>query len=163
MASKKNFTYTLSKKETEIGLKLSGYYRINKTKTLIQNIFLAAMFVFFIVSFILNRDSFNILMSILSLLVIAMLNFVPMFDMKKQAEKVNKDISISVKDEVIDYREDGVSVNILLEKSEVKYNKKHDLFVVVPKKNGFLTVPLRVFPENDKNYIKELLFKYCDK
>lgn len=163
MANHKKITYTLSKKESEIGLKLSGYYRINSVKMLVQNIFLCLMFVFFIVSFIINKQSFNILMAIVSLLVIAMLNFVPMLDIKKQAEKINKDIKITVDGEVITYFENGVTVQIFLEKSEVKYSKKHGLFVIIPKRGGFLALPLRVISEKDNNYIKDLLLKHCDK
>lgn len=83
-------SYTLEEKEILDGMKISGVYRTNGKKSLIQMILLLIVFGIFLVSFIISKQIYNLLLAVFALIVVAAIYFLPLIDMKRHAKKGEK-------------------------------------------------------------------------
>ena len=80
------FSYTLTEEEVFEGLKYSGIYKISGKRAVIETSVLAALFLFFLISFLYNKEFFNLVMGLITLGVVLGVTLVPRLDMRKQAK-----------------------------------------------------------------------------
>ena len=83
---KLEFSYTLTEKEVYDGLRLSGVYRTTGKRAVVETAILGVFCLFFLVSYVLQKETFNLIMTFVSLGVLLALNLVPRLDMRKQAK-----------------------------------------------------------------------------
>lgn len=161
MASHFEFSYTLSEQEVFDGLQKSGVYKSSGTKALIETIVLAVLCVFFFFSYFSRGDIFSLVMGILSLVVILALNLIPRLDMKKQAEKGQKQVKIRLyQDKFYADTEVGSQPILLDGTSTIKtVGKENPLVTVQIAGGGLLVIPVRSIPQEIRGEVMSLLLQ----
>ena len=64
------FSYTLTEEEVFEGLKYSGIYKTSGKRAVIETSVLAVLFLFFLISFLYNKEFFNLVMGLITLGVV---------------------------------------------------------------------------------------------
>ena len=88
------FSYTLTQQEVYDGLRLSGVYKQSGKRAIIESVLLGVFFLFFLVSFLLEWDAFDLGMTLVAGVVILVLNLVPRLDMKRKAKQGLRDVKL---------------------------------------------------------------------
>lgn len=68
------FSYTLTEEEIYRGLRLSGIYKLTGKRALIESILLVVFFLFFFISFLIDQGTFDLVMSLVCAVLLAVMN-----------------------------------------------------------------------------------------
>lgn len=151
-------SYTLEESEIIDGMKISGVYRKNGKKSIIQMAVLLLVFGLFLVSFVMSGEFYNILLALFSLLIIAVVYFLPILDMKRHAKKGEKNVKIRVYQDKVYYYPKGETKIIELQgENYAVYSKEKSVISVVIKTGGILIIPTRVISPEKIDRVLELL------
>lgn len=136
-------SFRLTQEEVEQGLKMFQKL-LHGRRIMVESILLGAMSVFFLVSFILNVQWFNIAMCCLCLAVIAALQLVPRLELKQLNPRVPRDIQLqlSVDDGTLQVRTVEGDAEVPLDGS-TKIKHVPNMIVMAPAKGGLLIIPKR--------------------
>lgn len=162
MPSYEEFSYTLEEEEIVKALRISGYYRISPKRMVIQTVLLLALFVFFLVSFFLTFEWFNLAMSVVCVVVMCFFHFVPLIDMKHKAKQAEKEIKLRLYPTVLYYYGKQNTTTIPLKQAKVRFDSKNEILSVMPQEGGFLAIPFRSLPKDKKYIITHQLLEYAD-
>lgn len=81
------FSYTLTQEEAYRGLRLSGVYKgLTGKRAVVESLLLVVFFLFFLVSYLLQRGGFDLAMAIICLILLGALTLVPHLEMKRRAK-----------------------------------------------------------------------------
>lgn len=136
-------SYRLTQEEVEQGLRLFQKL-LHGRRIMVETIVLAVMSVFFLVSFILNVQWFNLAMCCLCLAVIAALQILPRLELKQMVPHARRDIRLQLLADdgaLRVWAEDG-EADVPLNRS-TKMKHVSDMIVMAPKKGGMLIIPQR--------------------
>lgn len=147
---KLEFSYTLTEKEVYDGLRLSGVYRTTGKRAVVETVILGVFCLFFLVSYVLQKELFNLIMTFVSFGVLLLLNLVPRLDMRRQAKRCHREVKLRLYPDKFYMETAAGSQCVLLDgSSEVKAVGKKDnkLLIVHIAGGGLLVIPLRAIPE----------------
>lgn len=147
---KLEFSYTLTEKEVYDGLRLSGVYRTTGKRAVVETAILGVFCLFFLVSYVLQKETFNLIMTFVSLGVLLALNLVPRLDMRKQAKNCHRQVKLRLYPDRFFLETEAGSQSVLLDgSSEIKAagKKENKLLIVHIAGGGLLVIPLRAIPE----------------
>lgn len=121
-------------------------------------ILLLIVFGIFLVSFIISKQIYNLLLAVFALVVVAAIYFLPLMDMKRHAKKGEKKVRIRIYSDRIYYYPKGDAKMISLDNGNyVRYSKELQIISVVIKEGGILIIPLRAIPKDKKEAVFTLL------
>lgn len=163
MASYEEFSYTLQEDEIIKALRASGYYHAGPVRIILELLVLLALSVFFLVSFFLSQEKFNLAMALVCLIVAGFLYFLPRHDAKKKAAQAEKDVRLRLYPTALYYYGSGDTVEIPLKQAKIFYDEKDQIMAVMPENGGFLTIPFRALPKERKAQISHQLLQFVEK
>ncbi len=149
-SGKLQFSYTLTEKEIYDGLRLSGVYRTSGKRAIVETVILAVFCLFFFISYLFQKELFNLVMTFVSLGVLLLLNLVPRLDMRKQAKSCHREVKLRLYPDRFILETEAGSQSVLLDgTSEIRAVGKKDgkLLIVRIAGGGLLVIPLRAIPE----------------
>ena len=157
MASYYDISYTLSDSEIYEGLKNSGFYKTSGKRALFETVILLVLFGVFAVSYVMNRNTFDIVMAAISLAVIVLIAIVPKMSMKKQVNQAERDVKMRIyQDEIMLYAQSGTVQKINLSETSVK-KLKSGLILLIITGGGLLLIPESKLKEQDRDEVIALL------
>jgi len=157
MASYYDISYTLSDSEIYEGLKNSGFYKTSGKRALFETVILLVLFGIFVVSYVMNRNTFDIVMAVISLAVIVLIAIVPKMSMKKQVNQAERDVKMRIyQDEIMLYAQSGSVQKIILSETSVK-KLKSGLILLIITGGGLLLIPESKLKEQDRDEVIALL------
>ena len=157
MASYYDISYTLSDGEIYEGLKNSGFYKTSGKRALFETVILLVLFGIFAVSYVMNRNAFDIVMAVISLAVIVLIAIVPKMSMKKQVNQAERDVKMRIyQDEIMLYAQSGSVQKIILSETSVK-KLKSGLILLIITGGGLLLIPESKLKEQDRDEVIALL------
>lgn len=154
-----NFSYTLTEQEVYDGLRLSGLYKSAGKRGVVETVLLAVFLVFFVGTYAIQRDTFSLVMAIVSAAVLSALILVPRLDMKRQARKGQLDIKLRVYPDKLYVETEKGSQRVLLDgSSKVKaVGKKQQMVLVNIAEGGLLVIPVRAVPKDIRGQVLNFL------
>lgn len=158
-----NFSYTLSEQEVYTGLRLSGAYKSTGRRGLVETIVLVVFCIFFLIAYIRERDTFSLVMALVSAAVAVVLNLVPRLDMRKQAKKGRRDIKLRLyPDKLFVDTQDGSQKLLLDGSSTIRAvgRKQQRMVVVLMEKGGLLLIPERAIPKEIRGRALSILLQH---
>ena len=156
------FSYTLTEQEVYDGLRLSGVYKTTGKRAVVETIILAVFFLFFVVSYILKQEVFSLVMAIVSAAVLAALNVVPRADMRRQAKKGQRDVSVRLYPTKMYVKTEQGDQCILLDGSSkiAVVGKARQLISVQIAGGGLLIIPVRGIPKDIRGQAMNFLLQH---
>ena len=157
MTSYYDISYTLSDSEIYEGLKNSGFYKTSGKRALFETVILLVLFGVFAVSYVMNGNTFDIVMAVISLAVIVLIAIVPKMSMKKQVNQAERDVKMRIyQDEIMLYAQSGSVQKIILSETSVK-KLKSGLILLIITGGGLLLIPESKLKEQDRDEVIALL------
>lgn len=157
MASNYEFDYVLTEDEIINGLKVSGKYKSIGKRGIVENIILIVFTMVFLISYINNRQTFELVMFIISILAILFLNLVPRIDMKRQAKRGQRDLRLRIYPDMIYVYAGDEPVKFSLSEAIIKYGHKEKVTVVRVEKGGMIVIPDRALPKENEGRIRAII------
>ena len=157
------FSYTLTEEEIYRGLRLSGIYKLTGKRALIESILLGVFFLFFFISFLIDQGTFDLVMSLVCAVLLAVMNLVPHLDMKRQAKKGIRDVKLRIYQNkfYIDTKtgSQGVDLDGSAAIKTVGRQKDGQLLTAVLPEGGLLILPLRAIPKEIRGQALSILLQ----
>lgn len=154
------FSYTLTEEEVFEGLKYSGIYKTSGKRAVIETSVLAVLFLFFLISFLYNKEFFNLVMGLITLGVVLGVTLVPRLDMRKQAKQGQNTVKVRLYEDKLYADTAEGSRKISLQGAKVKtVGKKTQLTAVLPEDGGLLLIPVRAIPKDVRGRALNLLLQ----
>lgn len=158
MPSYYELSYTLTEQEVKDGLLLSGLYKTTGKRAVIETIILAALFVVFIISYVMKQRAFDLIMAFICMLAAVLLNLLPRLDMKKKAQDGEKNIKLRIyKGKIYIYLKEHTLTMELDDQVRIMRSEEKGLITVYPKSGGLLMIPERIFPKGSEAHILAML------
>lgn len=156
------FSYTLTQQEVYDGLRLSGVYKQSGKRAIIESVLLGVFFLFFLVSFLLEWDAFDLGMTLVAGVVILVLNLVPRLDMKRKAKQGLRDVKLRLyaKKAYIDTKAGSQSID-LDGSAAIKAvkGKEGQMVTALLPEGGLLIIPVRAIPKEIRGQVLNLLLQ----
>lgn len=144
------FSYTLTQKEAFDGLRLSGIYKTSGKRAAVETgILLLCFLLFFLSYFFCGKESFNLIMSFVSLGLILGLILVPRLSMYRQSKESGGEIQIRLYRDhfFIDLPKDSRKVPLDGSSPGKRVGKEKTLITFLLLEGGLLVLPVRAIPK----------------
>lgn len=156
------FSYTLTQEEAYRGLRLSGVYKgLTGKRAVVESLLLVVFFLFFLVSYLLQRGGFDLAMAIICLILLGALTLVPHLEMKRRAKTELREVHIRMTTTKLwattqageqEFPLDG-SVDFRV----VGKEKDGKLVTGISPQDGLLILPVRAIPQENRGWVLNLL------
>ncbi len=156
------FSYTLTEEEVYRGLRLSGAYKLTGKRAMVESALLAVFFLFFLASYLMRRGGFDLAMAVICLILLAALNLLPHFDMKRRAKTGMRDVHIRMSTTKLWASTQAGEQVFPLDDGSVRFRavgKEKDgrLVTALAPEGGLLILPLRAIPQANRGWALSLL------
>lgn len=156
------FSYTLTQQEVYDGLRLSGVYKQSGKRAWIESLLLGAFFLFFLVSYILDQEGFDLAMTVASGAVLLALNLVPRLDMKRKSKQGLRDLKLRLYANKLYIDTKAGTQSLDLDGSatiKTVKGKEGQLVTALLPEGGLLIIPVRAIPKEIRGQALNLLLQ----
>ncbi len=160
------FSYTLTQREAFDGLRLSGIYKTSGKRAVIETgVLILCFFLFFLSYFLCERETFNLVMSFVSLGLILGLVSVPRLSMYRHSRESGGEIHIRLYEDrfLIGLPKDLKEVLLDGSASGKLVGKRKELLTFLLSEGGLLVLPVRAIPEEKREKAVRIFLKKQDR
>lgn len=156
------FSYTLTQEEAYRGLRLSGMYKgLTGKRAVVESLLLVVFFLFFLVSYLLQRGGFDLAMAIICLILLGALTLVPHLEMKRRAKTELREVHIRMTTTKLwattQAGEQEFSLDGSVDFRVVGKEKDGRLVTGISPQDGLLILPVRAIPQEIRGRALSLL------
>jgi hypothetical protein len=148
MSAYYEFSYELTEEESLKGIRQSGIYKKSTGKrAIVESIILAVLTIFFLVSYIVSKNTTELVMSIICVVVFLLLNLMPRLSMRKHAAQGEKNLKLRVYPEQVYVYVGKTTFKIPINgETKIVINEKSDIISLLPESRELLVIPKRAIP-----------------
>lgn len=156
------FSYTLTQEEVYRCLRLSGVYKgLTGRRAVVESLLLVVFFLFFLVSYLVQRGGFDLAMAVICLLLLGALTLVPHLEMKRRAKTEPREVRVRMTTTKLwaatPAGEQELPLDGSVEFRAVGREKDGRLVTGVSPQGGLLILPVRAIPQENRGWVLSLL------